>query len=96
MENNKKLTMKIYDDILLETLEKMMDSGIPIGNFTSHYALMVACTKIVWGSEHKYQDGVIYLNAEQFISETMSQRIKILNNYLTNSMTDLLCSQKRN
>lgn len=82
------------DDLLIEALEALMAQGEPVGNFKSHYALMLACTKIVWGTEQKYKQGVLTLDSETFAKEPLSARMRILNGMLTDSLSDVFFSLK--
>lgn len=80
------------DDLLVETVEALLAKGEPVGNFKSHFALMLACTKIVWGPVQKYQKGTITLNPERFCKESLESRMRTLSGLLTDVISDLYIS----
>lgn len=80
------------DDLLIEAVEELLKKGEPVGNFKSHYALMLACTTIQWGETQKYVKGVLTLNPEKFTKEPLKTRVRILEGYLTDSLSDLYIS----
>jgi hypothetical protein len=94
MESNQTEKTLTADDILLETVEALVSQGEPIGNFKSHYALILACSKIVWGSEQKYSQGVITLNEAKFCAQSLENRKRTLHNLFTDVISDLFMNLK--
>jgi hypothetical protein len=83
------------DEILLETVESLLaQPEEPIGNFKSRYALMLACTKIVWGPEQKYAAGVVMLNPEKFTVAPLALRKRMLDGLLTDMLSDLYMTMR--
>jgi len=80
------------DMALKETLESLWEAeGKEINpNIPNHVALLLAFTDIQWGEENIYKNRTIFLNKEDFIKNSLSERKRMIRRFLDDVVVELI------